>query len=467
MNLQDFKQKNPAYANVPDEKLADALYNKFYAQKMPRDQFNKSVGFSMTQSTPNGVQPQSGSRAQGPQAPQPSAMNAAPQPTDKPKEQTGIVGTVKQYAPAVAHGLVGAGAGMADLATTVPYNVVQEIGHMIRPDKPARDLPSISEAAQKGLTNLGVPESQTPAQRAVEYGTEFLAGGGAGAAKDVLKGGVAAAKYATSGEKILNDLTKLKNSVYDAAKTNTALHPDDTANLLKDLRSIKDLQTEQGVSNNLDVSKAIGSIESKADPKTGMAAGNTLNNLLQVRKALNESNSGAATEAKKTLDSYLKNRAVRDRASGSSKDFEQFDKANELNRQLKSTQTFLKIMNKEDTSAPEIKAALKKILKDPEQMKYYPPNIRELIKAGSKGKTSGNILQIAGALRQYINKKTAGGLLGIGELGALAGGAGASALPALLGAGAAYAGSAAARGAATNVAKGTVANIIEAISKGM
>lgn len=53
--LADFKAKNPAYANVPDDKLADGIYNKFYAGKMDRQTFNSRIGY-----TPGGDAPELG-----------------------------------------------------------------------------------------------------------------------------------------------------------------------------------------------------------------------------------------------------------------------------------------------------------------------------------------------------------------------------------------------------------------------
>ncbi len=45
MNLQEFRSKYPAYQNVPDDELAGALYNKFYAGKVDRDHFNEIIGY--------------------------------------------------------------------------------------------------------------------------------------------------------------------------------------------------------------------------------------------------------------------------------------------------------------------------------------------------------------------------------------------------------------------------------------
>lgn len=44
MTLEEFRAQNPAYKSVPDGQLADALYDKFYADKMPRAEFYQRVG---------------------------------------------------------------------------------------------------------------------------------------------------------------------------------------------------------------------------------------------------------------------------------------------------------------------------------------------------------------------------------------------------------------------------------------
>ncbi len=52
MNLDQFKTQHPQYKNVPDGKLADALYQKFYSS-MPREQFNAKIGLtSATEAAP-------------------------------------------------------------------------------------------------------------------------------------------------------------------------------------------------------------------------------------------------------------------------------------------------------------------------------------------------------------------------------------------------------------------------------
>jgi|GEM_PF-2831799 len=58
--LDAFRQENPAYANVPDAELADALHRKFYAD-MPRADFDRALGMASSQPVPEqaamGAQP--------------------------------------------------------------------------------------------------------------------------------------------------------------------------------------------------------------------------------------------------------------------------------------------------------------------------------------------------------------------------------------------------------------------------
>ena len=44
MDIANFKKENPAYATVEDGELATALYNKYYADKMPKEQFYEKAG---------------------------------------------------------------------------------------------------------------------------------------------------------------------------------------------------------------------------------------------------------------------------------------------------------------------------------------------------------------------------------------------------------------------------------------
>ncbi|MFC0339780.1 hypothetical protein [Paracoccus niistensis] len=50
--LEAFRQKNPAYANVPDPQLADALHRKFYSD-VPRADFDQALGMTPSQPTPD------------------------------------------------------------------------------------------------------------------------------------------------------------------------------------------------------------------------------------------------------------------------------------------------------------------------------------------------------------------------------------------------------------------------------
>lgn len=44
MNLQEIKEKYPQYKSIPDEELADKLYNRHYSDSMTREDFNRRVG---------------------------------------------------------------------------------------------------------------------------------------------------------------------------------------------------------------------------------------------------------------------------------------------------------------------------------------------------------------------------------------------------------------------------------------
>lgn len=45
LSIQDIRSQFPQYGDMSDDKLADALHEKYYAD-MPRDQFNNSIGFT-------------------------------------------------------------------------------------------------------------------------------------------------------------------------------------------------------------------------------------------------------------------------------------------------------------------------------------------------------------------------------------------------------------------------------------
>lgn len=57
--LDDFRARNPAYKDTPDDKLSDGLYNKFYASKMSREEFNTKIGGVSQQSQKTAASKQS------------------------------------------------------------------------------------------------------------------------------------------------------------------------------------------------------------------------------------------------------------------------------------------------------------------------------------------------------------------------------------------------------------------------
>jgi hypothetical protein len=46
MTLQDIKAQSPRYAALSDEELADKMYDKYYADKLSRDDFNQKIGYT-------------------------------------------------------------------------------------------------------------------------------------------------------------------------------------------------------------------------------------------------------------------------------------------------------------------------------------------------------------------------------------------------------------------------------------
>lgn len=51
MNLEEIKAKYPAYANIPDQELADRIYQKHYATKIPIQEYYQKIGFQPNQAT--------------------------------------------------------------------------------------------------------------------------------------------------------------------------------------------------------------------------------------------------------------------------------------------------------------------------------------------------------------------------------------------------------------------------------
>lgn len=45
MNLEEIKAQYPAYANIPDQELADKIYEKHYSGKMPVEEYYQKIGF--------------------------------------------------------------------------------------------------------------------------------------------------------------------------------------------------------------------------------------------------------------------------------------------------------------------------------------------------------------------------------------------------------------------------------------
>ena len=50
--LQDFREQYPQYNKLSDDELAGSLYQKFYADKIPEDEFRQRMGLSVAPPAP-------------------------------------------------------------------------------------------------------------------------------------------------------------------------------------------------------------------------------------------------------------------------------------------------------------------------------------------------------------------------------------------------------------------------------
>lgn len=89
--LQDFRQKYPQYNAVADDVLADRLYQKHYAGKIDRGDFDRRMG--LAQAAPEPV---------APEAPQPSRLRAVGMETEQPAPAAGIGSIVPDVSHMVA-----------------------------------------------------------------------------------------------------------------------------------------------------------------------------------------------------------------------------------------------------------------------------------------------------------------------------------------------------------------------------
>lgn len=117
MNLNDFRQKYPQYEKVPDQQLADGLYNKFYSS-VPREQFDKQVGFN-------------------------SAPQAQPMPQKAPPAQQAPAAPQQQTIPAP----------MANQRTQEP-GLMDRLGSRIQKERELLSPQSDTSALHAGVTGL-------------------------------------------------------------------------------------------------------------------------------------------------------------------------------------------------------------------------------------------------------------------------------------------------------------------------
>lgn len=400
-----------------------------------------------------------------------SKAPAAPQAASPPAAAASPMDTAKGYAGAVARGAVGAVTGLADLATTVPYNLTQAALHAAKPEKPARYAPSISGAAEEAMNAVGVPKAETTGQKAAQYGTEFLTGGGAGLVKNVAKGALVnvgkeavkdasgkIASPATGLSKITESMNTQKNKLYEKAKSSGVVHhPEDSAQLIEDIASIKDLKSLQGIKNNPNTMSALDSLKEEAKTTGGVS----LANLIEVEKALGASGEAAGMSAKKKVQAFLDNPEVIKNSSGDVKGIAAYQEGKKMSSLAKQHESLVSALSGDSSGA--IRKNVRKIL-DSDAIKFYSPEVRALMEKAASGTSTQKVLEAAGAIKRVFGLKTTGA-------GIIAGGAATAmgtpiGVPAIAAAAGLYGATSAAKSGAKQIAKSKVSDALKAVELG-
>lgn len=153
MNLAEFKQQNPDYAQVPDAELAEALHRKYYADKMPFDEFSRQVGVSRAQDVPG--------------APAPSAPAETPKKPGFLARRAGDVEAALSLATGAGATFLGAGAGLAG-----------GVRRLVTGDKEGASPDDVLRGVQQDFTYQPVTEEGQNRLRTVAdfFGASKLAG---------------------------------------------------------------------------------------------------------------------------------------------------------------------------------------------------------------------------------------------------------------------------------------------------
>jgi hypothetical protein len=180
MNIREFKQQNPAYADVPESELIPALYNKFYKDKMSADEFAEIV-------TAEPVLTQQRQKS-------PDKFD------DFNKLQSGILGA----ADVVTFGLADEiGAGIGSLIEGVPYK--DALATQRQAFAEARGDNPYSYVAGQAVGGIGGAAGAARAMPALAKGVQNFAGQGilrgaaTGGGLGAVQGGLYGAGSATGG----------------------------------------------------------------------------------------------------------------------------------------------------------------------------------------------------------------------------------------------------------------------------
>lgn len=445
MNLQEFKQQNPAYKDVPDDKLADGLYKKFYSN-IPRDQFNQKLGIGQpsVQAAPQVQAPMQQQVSTNPAPAQPSTINQLPQSgfidrvtqDVKNREQMGekIMTTPNQNPLSVGLQMAGkvAAGTAADIAgeagkslwsmlpdsikanimndpitkTAVAgaktiseaYNAVQNSDFMKQHPEAKANLEAVADIAQFVPAMKGAGLAQKAAGEAT--GVSGIAKGIAApssAKQDLILGGLHDAANKTI-ENVKNSGVKFKPKVVDP--------------LVLDLQKHPDLQTMGEAGNRPQTSKIVGDlVTSLTGDGKNLMPDNSLRNLIGFRDQLSgvAVQSGADGAAAKTALKMV------DKTLDNIPEFKKFQKQWGMYKLGQSVQNAMQLA---DISPAKSRAAFAKIV-DSDYFKGFDPQIQSLLKTAAKGKASGKFFETLGLLKKGVSLgiKKGGSALPLTEAG--------------------------------------------------
>lgn len=444
--LDDFRAKNPAYKDTPDDKLSDGLYNKFYAGKMSRDDFNQKTG-SSTQSAAPAQQPLAQPQ-QKPviQAPLPTVQNQPVQPSFMDRVQQdwrNKVGESQKMdanpAPTGAEdilqrtGKLGASFvnDVAGEAAKSAYGMLPEDfkekvsgGLKMAMDSPAGKMGL--DMVKRGADVYQKWAAQNPRvakdlEAVVDIGSAIPAGMGVGKAAVKAAPMAAEATLLPTAGRVAKGLSmpgetglqKISKNLYDKSQStandiknsSVKYKPDIMQKLDKGLNDIISGVKGEEAERAKDIIDSIDRFKEQNKTDT------SLKNLFMQRKTLGElASSGGETgdiarKALKHYDTILEKSPIK-----------QFNKEYQ---QFKTHETLMDLVDpgegKSALSSNQIKGKASKLV-DSDGFKYLDNKTQELVKQVARGKTSGNILGAANKIKDLF--KHGGTATGLGTIGA-------------------------------------------------